>query len=296
MSVGHQHPAPDLLAETPRIRKILHRLLTTGSGPALMKRFQHRNIDCDIAYLAGYNVEGTTRFADRDFVHALRDPGYAEHLIGAPIDTGLSPGDTLECVFRHEGVEKVILDDPSSPFDLYDHHDEPTGLGAHELATFAEHELVRQKNGDPKRYEAGLKPIIHFCARKHLTKITPDYACAPYLDDPDANAKRIVERYRELGVIDAGKVSKESVEYERSRGKDRCSTCAHWQNPDRRAALSQCDGVDGLVAGDRWCKRFEPMARTMEAVTEAATPRRATPLLDQNAHAKWRSQRLQRTV
>jgi hypothetical protein len=40
--------------------------------------------------LAGYDVAGTTRYLDRDFVHALLDPEYSKKVIGEPIDTGLS--------------------------------------------------------------------------------------------------------------------------------------------------------------------------------------------------------------
>lgn len=273
MSVGHDHKVPNLLAETPRVRRMLHRLLTTGHGPALMKRFTNLNLDCDIAYTAGYNVPGTTRFLDRDFVHALYDPKYAEKIIGQPIDTGLSPDDTLECVLTHEADEKVILDDPSNPFDLYDHHDEPGGFGAHEWATFGEHEKVRQKGGSPARYERGLERIIRFCSHKQLHVITPDYACAPYLDDPDPNARRILARYRQLGVADASKVSKESVGYRRDTDGDRCAGCTMWQSKDRGILLSPCRLVDGLVALDRVCDKFEPMATTLDAVQEAARPK-----------------------
>lgn len=273
MSVGHQHKAPNLFAEPAKVRVALHRLLTTGNAPALMRRWQHLNLDCDIAYTAGYNVAGTTRFADRDFVRALYDPKYAEHIIGQPIDTGLSPDDTLECVLRHEGVEKPLMDDPANPFDLYDHHDEPGGFGAHEWATFAEHELVRRKGGTPHRYERGLERIIHYCAHKPLHVITKDYACAPYLDDPDLNARRILARYKELGVVDAGKTSKETVHYRRDRNGDRCAGCSMWQSHNRRAMLSECSLVDGLVAFDRVCDKFEPAPVTLDAIEEAARPK-----------------------
>lgn len=273
MSVGHDHKAPNLFAETPAIRRTLHRLLTTGYAPQLMRRWQHINIDCDVAYTAGYNVAGTTRFADRDFVHALYEPKYAEHIVGQPIDTGLSPDDTLECVLTHEADEKVILDDPANAFDLYDHHDEPGGFGAHEWATFGEHERVRQKGGTPVKYERGLERIIRFCSHKPLHHITKDYACAPYLDDPDPNARRILARYRELGVTDAGKTSKETVEYRRATDKKHCAGCSMWQAKDRGILLSPCNLVDGLVARDRVCNKFEPGATTMDAVEETARPK-----------------------
>lgn len=259
MSVGHHHKEPNLFAETPRIRATLHKLLTSGMAPQLMRRWRNVDFDSDVPYLAGYNVFGTTKLADRDFIHALYDSAYAEHLIGEPIDTGLSPEDTLECIFTHEETEKVILDDPSNPIDLYDHVDEPGGFGAHEYATFAEHEKVRAKGGTPHRYERGLDRIIKFCGHKQIHRIPKDYACAPYLDDTDSNTKRILRRLQELGVEDAFKASKERLEYAQSNGTDRCAGCAHWQGAP--GPLSTCGIADGLVGADRWCKSFEPKAK-----------------------------------
>jgi hypothetical protein len=256
MSAGHKHSSPNLLVPTPKAIAMLHRLLTTGGAEHLMARWQRLDIDHDIPYLLGYNVQGTVTYADRDYINALRDPAYAHQIIGEAINTGLHPNQTLDCTVRHEHVEKVILD-AENPIDLYDHHDEPGGWGAHEFATVAEHELVKQLGGDPARYERGLKKIIAFCEKKTLEKVPADYCCAPLLDDPDKNEKAIIKRLQELGVIDAFKESKENVEYHRSRGPDHCSVCSMWQG-SRSADLSTCQAIDGLVRNDRWCKLFEP--------------------------------------
>lgn len=256
MSAGHKHKSPNLLVPGEAALATLHRLLTTGMAPQMMKRWQHVDVDSDIVYLAGYNVLGTVRMADRDFVHALYEPDYAKQIIGAPIDTGLSPDDTLECLLEHEAVEKVIMDDPTNPIDLYDHHDEPGGFGSHEYATLAEHELVKKKGGTPVKYERGLAKIIKFCEGKKLERVPKDYACAPLLDDPDENEKRIIKRLRALGVVDAFKTSKQNLSYRPSTGADHCSACAHWQNQGNDG-LSTCAIADGLVGPQRVCKKFE---------------------------------------
>src|SRR5437762_2527478 len=102
MSVGHRHRRPNPLSHDRELKKVL----LAGGAPALMNRWQQFDMEhYDMPYLCGYNVAGTTRFADRDFARALFDPAYAEHLIGAAIDTGLSPVDTLECCLLHEAIE-----------------------------------------------------------------------------------------------------------------------------------------------------------------------------------------------
>lgn len=257
MSAGDKHPRPNLLVPSPEALAVLHRMLTSSEGEQLMARFRRVDTAHDIPYLAGYDVDATTRFLDRDFVHALSDPAYAKQIIGAPIDTGLSPQQTSECILRHEGVEKTILDS-NAPFDLYDHHDSPGGWGAHEWATVAEHELVKHLGGDPARYEAGLKKIIDYCEHKTITKAPRDLACAPYLDDPDQNEKRIIKRFREMGLADAFKVSKETVDYSPATKSKSCGQCSMWQG-SRNVSLSHCSLVDGLVRADRRCSKFEPM-------------------------------------
>jgi len=242
MSAGHGHKRANL--KHPRE---LRKLLTSGGAPELMARWQRLDVDHDIPDLAGYNVFGTVRFLDRDFFRALLDPEYAEHIGLGKIDTGLSPDDAIECLLRHEAVEKVILD-ADNDIDVYD--------PAHEYATLAEHECVRQKNGRPIPYERALKKSIKFCARKPLQIVPRDLGCGPYLDETDANDKRIIEDFRRLGVEDAFKESKRSADYSKATGEDQCHRCAFWQG-GRALDLSPCAKVAGLVRKDRWCRKYK---------------------------------------
>jgi hypothetical protein len=172
MSAGHYHRYPNPLNPKNGLAQ-LNRKLTTCDAPELMKRWNALSFDYDIVYGTGYNVQGTTRYVDRDLMRSLYDAAYAEKVLGAPIDTGLSPDDTLECLLRHEMVEKVILDSQQPP-DVYnslpsaqiDGDTFPVLPGAHDYATAAEHELVFAKGGKPYRYERGLAKIFEYCATK----------------------------------------------------------------------------------------------------------------------------------
>jgi hypothetical protein len=149
MSAGHGHSRDNLHSH-----RELEKLLGSGGAPELMARWQHVDVDHDMPDLAGYDVAGTTRYLDRDFLHALLDPEYAKQIIGEPIDTGLSPEDTLDAIVGlkpepgpgHECIEKVILD-ADNPIDGY--------LEAHELATCGEHEIVRKKLGSNRGWPFG---------------------------------------------------------------------------------------------------------------------------------------------
>lgn len=244
MSAGSPHHRPNL-----RHASELPKLLRSGGAPALMRRWQRLDVDHDIADLAGYNVWGTVRYLDRDFFRALLDADYARAILGAPIDTGLSPRDTVECILEHEAVEKVLLD-ADNDIDNY--------LDAHEYATAAEHAKVVARGGKPITYERGLRPAIKFCERNPLKNVAPDYACAPYLDDPDSQDLRTLKVLRELGVADAFKSSKAAAGYGKSTTSNQCVGCAHWRGP-RTADLALCQVVDGLVRRDRWCKFFKAM-------------------------------------
>ena len=251
MSVGHPHKTFNKLSHTRELKGLLSR----GGAPALMKRWNKFDFEHDISYLCGYNVQGTTRYADRDFVHGLYDPAYAEHLVGAAIDTGLSPEQTLECCLWHEAVEKVIID-ANNPINEYQ--------DAHEYGTAAEHEKVRGFGGTPVRYERGLERIIKFAQSKDPKRVPADYDVAPYLDDPDATDERLLKVFRALGVVDASKLAKRPVHYGLSHGPTHCSICAHWQGQGN-AALSLCGLVEGLVRDINGCDKFEPAGNHDEA-------------------------------
>lgn len=242
MSAGHSHKRPNL-----RHPSELKHLLAGGEAPELMKRWQSLDVDHDVTDLAGYNVAGTVRYLDKDFFRALLDPDYATEILGEPIETGLRPHDTVDCILRHEAVEKVILDG-SNDVDSY--------LGAHELATTAEHDLVRSKGGKPIQYERGLKKAIAYCEAKTPKVVAQDFACAPLLDDPDKHDHRALRAMRKLGIADAFKAPKRKFKYGRSTGADRCDGCEHWLG-DLPPPLSRCSEIDGAVRADRWCSKFE---------------------------------------
>lgn len=247
MSAGHGHGRPNIKHHTE-----LAKLLATGGAPELMKRWQKLDPSWDINDLAGYNVPGTIRYIDRDAFHAITDPAYAEHIGVGPIDTGLSPEDTIACLIEHESDEKVLLDADN---------DVNSYPSAHEYATSGENAKVIEKGSTPLRYNRGLAKLIRFCERKTPTKVPHDYACAPLLDDPDANDKRVLALLQKLGCIDAFKKSKASQDYSKAVGADQCVRCKNWQG-DRGHQLSPCAVVDGLVLQGRWCRAFTAMDGT----------------------------------
>lgn len=258
MSAGHGHTRPNL-----RHAGELRKLLQSGGAPELMKRWQKLNADNDVTYLAGYNTDGTVRYIDRDVLHALLDPKYAEHLGIGAIDTGLSPEDTIDCLMEHEAIEKALLDSDG---------DITTYQGAHELATSGEHEMVRSKGGKPHQYERGLAKAIAWCAKKTLHKVPQDFDCAPLLDHPDDTSRRALAAMIGMNVADATKASKESVGYSKSNGKDQCVGCAHWQ-AERTEDLSPCEVTQGLVRNSRWCEEYRAAEEdTDDGETDQRTP------------------------
>jgi hypothetical protein len=186
---------------------------------------------------AGYSVMGENFYRDRVLVEAV----HGGH-ITVP---NMTKEQILDAILLHERVEKSILD-ADNPIDDY--------LGAHEFATMAEHEYVRSLNAKPYQYEAALKSVIKFNETKHLTDVPLDLCCAPYLDEPDAEDKRALKEMLALGVEDAGKQSKEKVDYGKAKkGGDQCLRCASWMSGEQ-VELSPCRRVDGAVRWDRWCK------------------------------------------
>ncbi len=252
MSIGHEHEQESRLAHG----RGVDTLLKSGGAPSLLRRFTSFLDDYDIPYAVGVSVDGATRYGDRDFVHALYDPAYAEHLIGEAIDTGLSPHDTLECCLRNVTVEKVLVDS-DSPINDY--------TSAHDFGAAAEFDLVRQKGITPVRFRRGLATILHFCSRKPLKSVPQDYDCAAALADHTSNGTRILAELKRLGIEDAGRLEKAEVNYGRAHGEDRCEACSMWQGQGN-APLGQCSLVQGLVRGDRTCDRFQPQGAKSDEV------------------------------
>jgi hypothetical protein len=232
--------------------------MRSGGAPALMQRWRQLDDRWDMPYLAGYNTDGTTRYIDRDALRAILDPAFAEQIKVGPIDTGLSPQDTVECLMEHEGTEKVILD-ADNPIDVYDRRAGAAAVGAHEYATCAEHAKVREKGGSPVKYERGLAKLIKFCLNKTPQSVPQDLDCAAFIDDPDDRERVLIDIFKSMGVIDAFKTSKGDVDYSDSSGEDHCERCEHWQ-VDRlqsQYGLARCELIAGLVRDTHWCSKFQ---------------------------------------
>jgi len=196
-----------------------------------------------ISDTGGYPVMGDWRYIDVDFVNAVKSGQVVVH--------GMTPAQILHAVFLHEWLERVLLD-ADNDIDSY--------ISAHEFATLFEHSFVRSLGVSPKAYEDGIEKFIKFNESKHITHPPLDLDCAPMIDDPDANDKRVLKILQGLGVPDASKKSKETLQYGKSTGPDRCNGCSNWQGT-RSAELSPCKIVSGSVRLDRWCSAFQSMGK-----------------------------------
>ena len=101
MSAGDGHRRPNKCSALK-----VHELLGSGGAPELMRRWRGLSDAYDIPDLAGYNVAGTERYIDRDAMRAILDPAYAQQILGEPVQTGLSPKDTIDAILLHEAVRR----------------------------------------------------------------------------------------------------------------------------------------------------------------------------------------------
>jgi hypothetical protein len=237
MSTGHRSGEERTPAE-------LKKILAQGDTQKLVD--EHFTLDnrYDIPDLGGCSVDRETVYIDRTFAAAVR--------AGKVKVPHLSAQDILNAIATHEHVEACIVDG-DNPIDLY--HE------AHEYATTAEHEHVCSLGADPERYEAALKEWIERAEHEDPTNPPRDLWCAPYLDEPDADDQRQLKMFRAKNVVDAFKVSKASVKYDKAKGEDCCGECEHWMRNTKQDAghNAMCEGVSGLVRDTRWCTRFEEM-------------------------------------
>lgn len=230
MSSGHSHASANL--------RHPHELKAIFNNPSFQEMWARQfKVDTtnEIPDTAGYNVSGSIYYLDREFVRRAK--------AGDITVPHMTANQIFEAMLRHERFEKCALD-ADNDINLYP--------AAHEYATLFEHEFVRSCGATPRDYEKALAGIIHFNQIKPITNPPLDLACAPLLDDPDRNDKRVLANLRRIGVPDASKVSKKSVGY--SHGKqDRCGLCASYQGKD----VGPCRIVDGLVRAEFWCREFE---------------------------------------
>lgn len=234
MSAGHPHRRPN---EAHPLE--LKKLLAEPTAAAMMAKPPRLVVDFDVPDVGGYPVIGDWRYIDSDFVRAARS--------GQMRVPGMTGQQIVQAILHHEWVEKVLLD-ADNGIDSYQ--------AAHEFATLFEHEFVRSLGVTPKDYERGIGPMLAVVEKKKIVRPPLDLDCEPYLDHPDAQDKLILADFVRLGVHDANKATKESVQYGKSAGQDRCGGCKHWKSP-RDSQLSACEVVAGAVRSDRWCSRYQ---------------------------------------
>jgi len=240
MSVGTHHVRPNR-AGWPKLQELMAR----PSFRRMWARPFKVDVEHQVPDTAGYNVLGSIYYLDKDF--------YAAVMSGQIQIAKMAPKQIFQAILIHERTEKCLLD--ASDNDVNDYLGDDRESGAHEYATLAEHEFVR-KFTTPRLYEAGLHQVINFNEHKQLTNVPLDLDCEPHIDESDAADKRALEDMRRLGVADAGKVSKRSVNYSKSTGEDRCVRCSHWMG-QKTSELAPCQIVSGAVRDGWWCKKYE---------------------------------------
>lgn len=248
MSAGHGHTRPN---EKHPVE--LHKFEADPDFQRMWNRPFRVVTTFQIPDSCGYSVMADQYFCDSDLYRAVMAGTWTHpktgrvYVIKVP---GLTPQDILECLMVHERTEKSLLDADNKVNDYLD---------AHEFATLAEHTKVKAKGGRPVDYERALAPLIAWNQVKPLTHVPPNLSCAPVIDDPDAQDKITIKVLQKLGVRDAFKIAKKTVDYSLSSGTDKCSGCANWASPNRTAELSPCKVVDGAVRTNFWCTKYEGM-------------------------------------
>lgn len=256
MSAGHPHKRPNERHETELAKK-----LADPDVRRMLARRYRVDLDHDVPDLAGYNGMGSVYFLDRHFAAAIRAgevmidgrPASLVQLVRPLIGTPGRPG--------HERIEKCLLDAIAPP-QLYP--------DAHEFATCGEHEIVRRElRWRPFAYEAGLRKFIKRSAAERIEHPPLDLDCAPLLDDPDRNDKRVLAILRQLGVAGASKLSRATVRYGIAKPAANCGRCRHYRG-DALGGL--CDIVEGFQRPPLGCDRFKQGA-TRGRQDPAVSPR-----------------------
>lgn len=232
MSAGHPHRRPN---EAHPLE--LKKLLEEPTAAAMLAKPPRMVVTFDVPDTGGYPVIGDWRYIDSDFVRAAKS--------GEVRVPGMTGQQILQAVLHHEFVEKVLLDSDND-VDSYQ--------AAHEMATLFEHQFVRSLGVTPKDYERGIAPMIAIVEKKKVVRPPLDLDCEPYVDHPDAQDKITLADFVRLGVSDASKVPKESLNYSKGTGNDQCVGCKNWML--KNAQLSPCAVVSGAVRYDRWCESF----------------------------------------
>ena len=237
MSVGN-------LVYARRTNAELYKMLGTGDTAKLYARPVTLDVDHDIPYTGGNSVDGKTVYIDRQMYRAVTS--------GKCAVKGLLSRQLLQAWIEHEHTEWAV-DAGDNPVQIYP--------AAHEFATAKEDRLYDQVLGEGShdRVEATIKPWLEAVAARDPERPPKDLWCGPYLDNPTARDRELLRIMRSKGVEDAGKLSKQSVDY--GMGPQKCITCSMFQgNADRRIAA--CDTVSGPVRAELWCKRWYPRIKS----------------------------------
>lgn len=172
MSAGHPHTRPN-----EKHHDELPKLLAEPAVAQALARHVRVDHSYDLPYLAGYSQDGATIYLDRHFPSHL--------MVGGKLLAVHVP------IVTHERTEKALIDGKG-----YDYQ------SAHEYATCAEHEQVRQLGFKPYQYEDALEPFIKADEVKKLERVPPDLDLTPYIDEKD---KSVLARLRAAGAKGAGK-------------------------------------------------------------------------------------------
>jgi hypothetical protein len=151
MSSGDRsHDSPD---------PVLVRALLSAPVWALFERPFRVDVLHDIPYLAGYSVDGSVIFIDRNIPVEL---------------VSLIP-----FLLIHERVEKALIDGTMADYQE-----------AHAVATFVEHIVVSDAGLNPDEYEAVLKPYIRSADHESVTNPPWNLDLTPYEDEHDKKVLR----------------------------------------------------------------------------------------------------------
>jgi hypothetical protein len=127
---------------------------------AVVRRVHRLDREHDIPYLAGYSVDGTIIYIDRDMPKGFRSRGRMV--------------ETDRFLVLHEEVEKTMID------RLNLHY-----LHAHQIAARAEQAAVRACGINWREYDAFMQDNVKHAGDKRLSKVPADLDLKPYRDEHD---------------------------------------------------------------------------------------------------------------
>lgn len=221
----------------------LYKMLGEGDTPRLYARPICLDTGHDIPYTGGNSVDGKTVYIDRRL--------FADVMSGQCAVRGLKPKQLIQAWIEHEHTEWAV-DAGDNPVQTYP--------AAHEYATAKEDRLYDQILGEGAhdRVEAAIRPWLEAVAARDPGKLPHDLWAGPYLDDPTPRDRELLRIMRSKGVVDASKLSKQSVDY--GMGPQRCLNCSMFQgSADKR--IAPCDTVSGPVRAELWCKKWAPKGK-----------------------------------